>query len=190
MYLCYFVYGICVCVYNACKTERWIERGRKLIFQPLYPYPMERCFETANFKLISLGKGRTRINFFLNHVSISPRLSNVFKSAESSFRNRKQTKRKKKIHPRTDASHPHHFYTRTQYPYYSKCPAAIPLPLLPSSFSFSLPKHGLLPSMKRQWSNEGKEIKRLTRSSPGRERLRGEERESESLYASEGNWNL
>lgn len=102
MYLCYFVYGICVCVYNACKTERWIERGRKLIFQPLYPYPMERCFETANFKLISLGKGRTRINFFLNHVSISPRLSNVFKSAESSFRNRKQTKRKKKsIHAPT-----------------------------------------------------------------------------------------
>lgn len=126
---------MCVCVQRVQNGA--LNRARpKADFPTFVSVPdgtMFRTLETANFKLISLGKGRTRINFFLNHVSISPRLSNVFKSAESSFRNRKQTKRKKKIHPRTDASHPHHFYTRTQYPYYSKCPAAIQLPLLPLS---------------------------------------------------------
>lgn len=95
---------MCVCVQRVQNGA--LNRARpKADFPTFVSVPdgtMFRTLETANFKLISLGKGRTRINFFLNHVSISPRLSNVFKSAESSFRNRKQTKRKKKsIHAPT-----------------------------------------------------------------------------------------
>lgn len=95
---------MCVCVQRVQNGA--LNRARpKADFPTFVSVPdgtMFRTLETANFKLISLGKGRTRINFFLNHVSISPRLSNIFKSAESSFRNRKQTKRKKKsIHAPT-----------------------------------------------------------------------------------------
>lgn len=148
----------------------------KADFPTFVSIPVERCFETANFKLISLEKGRTRVNFF--QTTSIRQLSSViqyFKSVISQSKKKKKRTNQRNSspsfrsairRPRTDASHPHHFYNTRAIPVLFQV-SAIPLPL--SSFSFSLRKHG---HVRGNEATEGKEIKRST-SSKRRERQRG-----------------
>lgn len=65
----------------------------KADFPTFVSIPVERCFETASFKLISLEKGRTRVNFF--QTTSIRQLSSViqyFKSVISQPKKKKKNK--------------------------------------------------------------------------------------------------
>lgn len=151
MYLCYFVYDVC----TKGSVNRVQPKADFPTFVSIYIYiyiPVEpECFEPRILNSFSsnLGKGtskdkplQTEQTTSIHQLSGYP----VFRIDQSSFRNRKKKKeRKKEInentippllsfrHPRTDTSHPHHF-SPVQYPDYSKCP-----PFLFLLFLFSPP---------------------------------------------------
>lgn len=105
----------------------------KADFPTFVSIPVERCFETASFKLISLEKGRTRVNFF--QTTSIRQLSSVIQYFKSVISQSKKKKKKEQINaiplrPFVPPSVVHAptrripitFTIPVQYPYYSKCP--------------------------------------------------------------------